>query len=292
MEIIDEDLITTEAVPFLSQNGVHVQVLRLDKIHPVISGNKWFKLKFHLQKAINGQYKAVVTFGGAFSNHIAATAAACAACKIPCIGIIRGEESATYSPTLLNAGKYGMQLIFMERGDYKNKKIPSSLQTGHYYIIPEGGYSMEGAQGAATIPYNKSAYDYVLCAVGTGTMMAGLINGKADHINILGISALKNHQLLEYEVQHLLINKDLPVSINHDYHFGGYAKQKPELISFMNELFGVTGIPTDFVYTGKLFYGARDLIQQNHFPHGSRLLLIHSGGLQGNLSLRKGTLIF
>ena len=292
MDIIDEDLITTETVPFLSQNGVNVHVLRMDKIHPVISGNKWFKLKFHLQKAIEGRYKAIVTFGGAFSNHIVASAAACAIYKIPSIGIIRGEEPSSYSHTLLKAQQYGMRLHFLSRADYKLKTAPSIFATDDYYIIPEGGYSREGTHGAATIPYDKTAFDYILCAVGTGTMMAGLMNGKADQATVLGFSALKNHLLLEKEVQGLLINKDQPVAINHDYHFGGYAKQKPSLLQFMNGLFAATGIPTDFVYTGKLFYAVHDLIHQNYFPTGSRLLLVHSGGLQGNLSLRKGTLIF
>ncbi len=292
MDIIDEDLITTDPIPFLSQNGVNVEVLRLDKIHPAISGNKWFKLKYHLQKFITGHYKALVTFGGAFSNHIAATAAACAANNIPCIGIIRGEEPASHSHTLINARKYGMQLHFISRTDYQNKMLPPAFESHYYYIIPEGGYSEIGAMGAATIPYERAAFDHILCAVGTGTMMAGLMNNKAAHASVLGLSALKNHSLLENEVRTLLTNQDQPVSINHDYHFGGYAKQKPGLISFMNELYSATGIPTDFVYTGKLFYGALELIQNNYFKAGSRLLLIHSGGLQGNLSLRKGTLIF
>lgn len=292
MDIIDEDLIATESVPFLSQNGVNVHVLRLDKIHPVISGNKWFKLKFHLQKAIEGRYKAIVTFGGAFSNHIAASAAACAIYKIPCIGIIRGEEPTAYSHTLLKAQQYGMQLHFLSRAAYQSKKVPSVFATGDYYIVPEGGYSEEGTRGAATIPYDKSAFDYISCAVGTGTMMAGLMNSKANQATVLGFSVLKNHLLLHKEVQYLLVNKDQHVPINHDYHFGGYAKQKPALLQFMNDLFAATGIPTDFVYTGKLFYAVHDLIRQNHFPSGSRLLLVHSGGLQGNLSLRKGTLIF
>lgn len=292
MDIIDEDLITTDAAPFLSQNGVNVQVLRLDSLHPVISGNKWFKLKWHLQKAVEGRYKAVVTYGGAFSNHIAASAAACAMYKIPCVGIIRGEAPSAYSHTLLKAQQYGMQLHFMSRAAYQSKIIPPAFADGNYYIIPEGGYSKEGASGAADIPYNKGAFDYVLCAVGTGTMMAGLINSKTEHARVCGFSVLKNHSQLESEVQRLLIKKDQPVVINHTYHFGGYAKQNPQLIRFMNELFAATGIPTDFVYTGKLFYGAHDLIQQNHFPAGSRLLIVHSGGLQGNLSLRKGTLIF
>ncbi|MCH5718433.1 hypothetical protein [Niabella hibiscisoli] len=156
MDIIDEDLITTEPVPFLSQNGVSVQVLRLDTIHPVISGNKWFKLKYHLRKVIDGNYKAIVTFGGAFSNHIAATAAACAANAIPCIGIIRGETPNSYSHTLLNAQEYGMQLHFVSRADYQNKIIPAAFSGDDYYIIPEGGYSNTGARGAATIPYEKT----------------------------------------------------------------------------------------------------------------------------------------
>lgn len=292
MDIIDEELITTEAVPFLSQNGIDVQVLRLDKIHPVISGNKWFKLKFHLQKALAGNYKAIVTFGGAFSNHIIATAAACAARKISCIGIIRGEEPSSYSHTLLNAKKLGMQLFFISRADYQNKKIPPDFTTDDYYLIPEGGYGEAGAGGAATIPYNKKAFDNVLCAVGTGTMMAGLLNGKEQHTHVSGISVLKNHLLLNNDVQSLLNNKKEPFIIHHDYHFGGYAKHKPELTQFMNELYVETGIPTDFVYTGKLFYGVHDLIQKNYFKNGSRLLVVHSGGLQGNFSLRKGTLIF
>lgn len=292
MNIIDEDLLTTETVPFLSQNGVDVKVLRLDQIHTVISGNKWFKLKFHLQKAVEGHYKAIVTFGGAFSNHLVATAAACAALSIPCNGIVRGEEPPVYSHTLLKAREYGMQLHFMSRADYQTKKIPTAFLSNDYYVIPEGGYGHTGASGAATIRYDKIAFDYVLCAVGTGTMMAGLINSKADHVRVQGFSVLKNHAFLENEVQTLLSNKDQPVDINHDYHFGGYAKKKPPLIDFMNELFFATNIPTDFVYTAKLFYGVYDLIQKSYFQSGSRLLLVHSGGLQGNLSLRKGTLIF
>lgn len=292
MDIIDEDLITTEPVPSLSLKGVNVQVLRLDKIHPEVSGNKWFKLKVHLRKAVEGGYKGIVTFGGAFSNHIAATAAACAMHSIPCAGIIRGEAPLHYSHTLLRAQQLGMQLHFLSRAEYQRRIVPPAFATGDYYIIPEGGYGTEGASGAATISYDKNAFDAVVCAVGTGTMMAGLVNSRPTHTRVIGISTLKNHYLLGDEVKELLIDKDQPVVIHHHYHFGGYAKHNPELIRFMNELFSETGIPTDFVYTGKLFYAVQDLIEQNQFEEGSRLLLIHSGGLQGNLSLRKGTLIF
>ncbi|MCH5598574.1 1-aminocyclopropane-1-carboxylate deaminase/D-cysteine desulfhydrase [Niabella ginsengisoli] len=279
MKIIDEDLIMTEAVPFLSKNGVNVHVLRLDKINPIVSGNKWFKLRFHLEKnACKGCYKSVVTFGGAYSNHIVATAAACENFGIKSIGLIRGEEPKIHSHTLQAAASFGMQFIFLSREDYKEKHVPATFKSEDYYIIPEGGYSLLGAAGAATIPYHKDKYDLVACAVGTGTMMAGLINSKKTASQILGFSTLKNHTNLESEVLNLLLDKNEKMHINHNYHFGGYAKYTAELIQFMNDLFDQTGIPTDFVYTAKLFYGIQELITTGQIKTGSELLLIHSGG--------------
>jgi len=292
MDIIDEDLIKTDHVSFISNETVSAYVLRLDQIHPVISGNKWFKLRFHLQKAREGHFKTIVTFGGAFSNHIVATAAACRSYGFNSIGIIRGEAPKEYSHTLKAAASYGMQLIFISREAYKNKIIPEAINEQEHYIIPEGGYSRTGADGAATIPYNKSMFDTVCCAVGTGTMMAGLINGKSSNTEILGISVLKNNTGIETDIRNLLVNPNDTINIDHRFHFGGYAKHKPELIAFMNTLYSQTGIPTDFVYTAKLFYGVQQLIKENYFLKGSRILIIHSGGLQGNFSLRKGTLIF
>ncbi|GAB3423198.1 1-aminocyclopropane-1-carboxylate deaminase/D-cysteine desulfhydrase [Niabella aquatica] len=292
MDIIDEDLVTTDYIPFLGNGTVSVSVLRLDKIHPVISGNKWFKLRFHLQKAKENNFKTIITFGGAFSNHIAATAAACNSYGFNSIGIIRGEAPKAYSHTLKAAAAAGMQLIFISREAYKNKIIPEAVNKQEHYIIPEGGYSQAGADGAATIPYNRSLFNTVCCAVGTGTMIAGLLNSKSPGTEVLGFSVLKNNTGIEAEIRKILANPNEKVSINHLFHFGGYAKYKPELITFMNTLYAQTGIPTDFVYTGKLFYGVQHLIKENYFSKGSHILIIHSGGLQGNYSLRKGTLIF
>lgn len=288
---IHKDLIATAPIPFLSKNGVIVHVLRLDKIHPVISGNKWFKLRFYLQEAKERGYNHVATFGGAYSNHIVAAAAACAEMGFKSTGIIRGGIPEEFSHTLKTAVSHGMKLIFTPREAYRQKLVPPELNDD-FYIIPEGGYGKKGADGAATIPYNKAAFDTVCCAVGTGTMMAGLMNSKSAAATVLGFSVLKNNLSIGAEVKMLLKDPAVPININHEFHFGGYAKHQPELIRFMNELFCTTGIPTDFVYTAKLFYGVSQLIDRGFFKAGSRLLLVHSGGIQGNLSMRKGTLIF
>ncbi len=277
-----------------SDKNVEVSVLRLDKIHPVISGNKWFKLRFYLDEAKQLQKKTIFTFGGAWSNHIVATAAACKAAGFNSVGIIRGEEAADLSPTLLQANQSGMLLRFISREEYKEKKVPVELQNDEHYFIPEGGYGKKGAAGAATIlDYcERKDFTHYCCAVGTGTMMAGLINGALPHQMIAGISILKNNFAQEEDVKALSDNKERNFTIIHDYHFGGYAKYKPELIEFMNGSYQQTNIPSDFVYTGKLFYAVHDLTGKNFFPPGTRLLVIHSGGLQGNASLSKGTLIF
>ena len=282
------------SLPMLIEKKVAADVLRLDKIHPLISGNKWFKLRFYLDEAKNRHKKTIVTFGGAWSNHILATAAACNISNLKCIGIIRGEEAANLSPTLLLAKEAGMQLLFISREDYSLKKIPGELSSDEYYFINEGGYGMLGAEGAATIlDYcYKENYTHICCATGTGTMMAGIIKGASLDQNIIGISVLKNNTGLADSVKSLLNGKQNTFQIFHDYHFGGYAKHKPELIAFMNSFYQQTNIPTDFVYTGKLFFAITHLINTNFFSPGSKLLLIHSGGLQGNASLSKGTLIF
>jgi 1-aminocyclopropane-1-carboxylate deaminase len=286
--------ITTDRItfPFEKTKEIEVSVLRLDKMHSIISGNKWFKLRFYIKEAIEQQKKGIVTFGGAYSNHIIATAAACKLNGLDSIGIIRGEEASTLSHTLEQAKELGMRLHFISREDYAEKKIPISLNSDQYHFINEGGYGETGAKGAATITeyFNQQDYTHICCAVGTGTMMAGLLN--ASKQKTVGISVMKNNPGLEESVKTLLYDKNKNFDILHDYHFGGYAKQKPALIAFMNEFYQQTGIASDFVYTGKLFYAIADLIQKGFFEKGSRLLLIHSGGVQGNISLGKGTLIF
>jgi 1-aminocyclopropane-1-carboxylate deaminase len=280
-------------LPILQDKKIALEVLRLDKIHPLVSGNKWFKLKYYLEQARQNN-NTIVTFGGAWSNHIVATAAACRQYGLKCIGIIRGEESPTPTRTLIQAKDLGMQFVFSSRDDYTHKKIPEEFKQDAYYIIPEGGYGILGAKGAATIAehYAAAGFSHICCAVGTGTMMAGLILAATDKQTILGISVLKNHFELMDAVRRLTPGLQIQSGINHDYHFGGYARMNSELIAFMNEFFRLTWIPSDFVYTGKLFYAVTDLIKKDYFPAGSKILMVHSGGLQGNASLPGGTLIF
>jgi 1-aminocyclopropane-1-carboxylate deaminase len=277
-----------------SAKNVEVSVLRLDKIHPDISGNKWFKLRYYLEEAKALKKKNILTFGGAWSNHIIATASACQLNGFSATGIIRGEEPAELSPMLTLSREMGMNLIFISRDDYSKRKIPEQINKEDYYIISEGGYGIKGAYGAATIAdfFKKENYSHICCAAGTGTMTAGLIMTSGNQNKIVAISVLKNNFEIEQQVKSLLPEEKIKFDIFHDYHFGGYAKYNPELIQFMNEFYRQSSIPSDFVYTGKLFYGIHDLISKDHFPSGSKLLLIHSGGLPGNASLNKGTLIF
>lgn len=292
MEVPDIGKITTDKIqdPFLQEKNIQLDVLRLDKIHPVISGNKWFKLKYHLANFKAGNYIGIITFGGAWSNHIVATACACYLKKIKCTGIIRGEKPPHLSTTLLEAANYEMGLKFISRDKYAQKISNAFLDTikkefpGHY-IIPEGGAGKEGEKGAGEILQyaDEKNYAHIACSVGTGTMFNGISEAASASQNILGIVALKG-----WKVENETKNAEMFLN----YHFGGYAKYNPTLINFMNEFFRLTNIPTDFVYTGKLAFALFDLIKKDHFPPGSKILMIHSGGLQGNTSLQKGSLIF
>jgi 1-aminocyclopropane-1-carboxylate deaminase/D-cysteine desulfhydrase-like pyridoxal-dependent ACC family enzyme len=280
------------------KNKIDLFLLRLDKIHPDISGNKWFKLKFYLDDAAAQGKKSIVTFGGAWSNHIIAVAAACKLNNLQSTGIIRGEKPKKLSWTLKMASGYGMQLLFITREDYKRKKIPAALSSddNNNYIINEGGYGEKGALGAAAIAdyYQEKQYTHICCAAGTGTMMAGLIKAASPGQQIIGMSVLKNNADLQKETETLLSadERGKNYTFIHDYHFGGYAKKNQLLTDFMNRFYRQTAIPTDFVYTAKLLYGIYDLAEKNFFPPDSKLLIIHSGGLQGNNSLAMGTLIF
>ncbi|TXJ29305.1 MAG: pyridoxal-phosphate dependent enzyme [Chitinophagaceae bacterium] len=285
--------ITVDDVSFFYQKDMEVAVLRLDKLHSVISGNKWFKLRFYLDHAVKQQKKGLLTFGGAWSNHIVATAAACRLQGLQAIGIIRGEEPSLYSAALEEAKQAGMQLHFITRTDYKEKQIPASIDINEYLLVPEGGYGEEGARGASTIlEIPDRSFTHYICAAGTGTMTAGLVNAAPAGSEVISISMLKNNHGLEGMITRLLQPAHNSWQLLHEYSLGGYAKHTPGLLQFMNEFYAGTGIPSDFVYTGKLFYAVSDLIKKSFFPAGSRLLVIHSGGLQGNRSLPKGTLIF
>lgn len=285
-----------DSLPKFSESSIMMDVLRLDLLDPVISGNKWYKLNYYLEEAM-ALGKTIVTFGGAYSNHIVATAAAARKADLKSIGIIRGERAPTLSPTLIQARDLGMEFIFTSRKDYMDKTIPETITSSEqeFYIIPEGGRGHLGMKGAKDILLeNKTdAYTHIVSAVGTGTTLAGLAAAANKGQQIIGISTLKNNFLLEADVEELLPpDKKNIVSILHDYHFGGYAKRTEELIRFMNDFFRQTAVPTDFVYTGKMVYAAMDLVRKQYFPPDSKILLVHTGGLKGNRSLPKGTLIF
>ncbi len=278
----------------MSEKGLFAEVLRLDLLHPLVSGNKWYKLRYYLEEARNQNKDRLVTFGGAWSNHILATAAAGKLYGFKTTGIIRGEKPANLSDSLQQAAELGMELIYLSREDYRLKAVPENIDLAASQLIPEGGFGHTGARGASTITdhTDTEAYTHICCAVGSGTMMAGLMNAVKGSTIITGISAMKNNHDLEKAVAALLKEPAIPPVIHHDYHFGGFAKHTPALLDFMNELYRSTGIPTDIVYTGKLFFAFHELAGKNYFPPGSKILLIHSGGLQGNRSLPNGSLIF
>ena len=294
------DSITVDEVniPAFKEKNIQVSVLRLDKIDPVISGNKWFKLKYYLEDAKKQKKGHIVTFGGAYSNHIVATAAMGKECGFRTSGIIRGEQPQKLSHTLLESMKYGMRLFFTSREDYRSKRLPDEIRelSSEIYLINEGGYGMPGARGAAEIldHCHKERFSHLACAVGTSTMMAGLVKASLPHQETIGISVTNEKASLKEGLFNLLSleERDKQFQLVTGYQFGGYANHKIELINFMNELYKETSIPTDFVYTGKLFFAVFDMIRTDLFPNNSNILIVHSGGLQGNFSLSKRTLIF
>ncbi len=295
MQGLNEKAISTDPVIFSSaaEKNIGVAVLRLDRIHPVISGNKWFKLKYYLADAEKIPARTIISFGGPWSNHIVAVAAAGKLFSLRTIGLIRGERPQNLSATLQEAVSYGMDLHFLNRNDYRSKKLPDQMAAPGYYLIPEGGYGPFGAAGASDIfqLVTPGRYTHICCAAGTGTMAAGLINAAMPGQTTVVVNVLKNPSLKK-NIDALLKSPATPWVIIPDHHFGGYAKYSGELIAFMNDFYRRTNIPSDFVYTAKLFFAVEDLVRKDFFPAGSSLLIIHSGGLQGNASLKKGTLIF
>lgn len=290
--------VNIDTVKYSAIQTVDISLLRLDKIHPVISGNKWFKLKEYLKLAIEGNKKGIITFGGAWSNHIVATAGATHLAGLSSIGIIRGEEPARYSQTLQDALAFGMDLRFLSRAAFREAgKAPGTFlpETNDWIIVPEGGKGESGVAGASAIldlVPDLDIYTHICCAVGTGTMLAGLTNAARPWQKLVGISTLKGEDELTAEVSAMLKPGAARFSIFFEYHFGGYAKHPPALVDYMNQFFRQTRIPTDIVYTSKLLFGIEQLLNSGYFPENSKVLVIHSGGLQGNRSLKAGELLF
>lgn len=272
----------------LNVHGMQLTIRRLDLVHPQISGNKFFKLKYNFLQAQQQEFKKLLTFGGAYSNHIAATAFAAHQFGFESIGIIRGEElkEKPLNPTLKTAQDFGMQLHFVSREDYRRKQQPDFLaelqqQFPDHYVIPEGGTNTLAIQGCQEIlkPEDRQ-FDVICCAVGTGGTITGLIEASQNHQHVLGFSALKGTFLTE-DVAKLTSKKNWQIMDN--YCCGGYAKTTAELIQFIQNFEAEYGIPLEQIYTGKMLMGLTELIAKGYFPAGSKLLVIHTGGMQGKI---------
>ena len=290
------DPMTIDPITSFSSSVVESSILRLDKLHPIVSGNKWFKLRYYIEDAIANKATTIASFGGPYSNHLVALAFAAKENNLKSIGYVRATKEDTLTPSLQEALAYGMQLEFMGRTHFqaiKNDLLKANNKENAVYFIDEGGYGELGAKGAATI-LNEYCKDYttIIAAVGTGTMLAGLIQAAAPHQNIIGIPVLKNEKSIESEIKTLLKDSTKQFTLLHNFHQGGYAKTNPALIAFMNQLWETEKIPSDIVYTGKLLMAVEILLKENYFKAGTKIIVIHSGGLQGNRSLPAGTLLY
>ena len=268
-------------------NAISVQIKREDLIHPFVSGNKFRKLKYNLLQAKTENHDTLLTFGGAFSNHIAAVAFAGKEKGFKTIGIIRGDElegKVDENPTLSFAQNCGMQLEFISREEYRLKSEVSFIENlkqkfGSFYLIPEGGTNDLAIKGCQEILTPEDAdFDYICCSIGTGGTISGIINSVLPHQKVLGFPALKGDFLKE-EICNFVQNENWELLT--DYHFGGYGKVNEALIQFINQFYTENQIPLDPIYTGKMVFGVIDLIQKNYFPAESKILLIHTGGIQG-----------
>ncbi|PWH84505.1 1-aminocyclopropane-1-carboxylate deaminase [Algibacter marinivivus] len=284
----------------LLNQPVELFIKREDKIHPFVSGNKYRKLKYNLLDAKKKGFETLLTFGGAYSNHIAAVASAGSLLGFKTVGVIRGDElkeKIASNSTLSFAKEKGMQFKFVSREAYRNKVSETFLNSlkdefGEFYTIPEGGTNPLAVKGCEDIlSEDDKTFDYICCAVGTGGTISGLINCSKPSQQVLGFPALKGNFLKE-DISKFA--KQSNWKLITEYHFGGYAKINEDLVTFINQFKLNYNVPLDPVYTGKMLFGIMDLIEKKYFPKGSKVLVIHTGGLQGitgmNEVLRKKNL--
>ena len=285
--IFKPELSVNQVITLDPKLDIKLFLKREDEIHPVISGNKFRKLKYNLVEAKTQNFNTLLTFGGAFSNHIAAVAGAGQGFGINTIGVIRGEEledKIDLNPTLKFAKQCGMHFKFVPRDVYRNKTSNDFIKLlktefGDFYLLPEGGTNSLAIKGCEEILTEQdNDFDYICCSVGTGGTVSGLINCSKPSQQILGFSALKGDFLKEDIGKFAKKNNWKLIT---EYHFGGYAKINEALISFINEFKRNYQIPLDPIYTGKMMFGVFDLIYIGFFPKGSKILAIHTGGLQG-----------
>ncbi|MET3980839.1 1-aminocyclopropane-1-carboxylate deaminase [Mucilaginibacter sp. UYP25] len=273
-----------------AEKGLQVFIKRDDLIHPIISGNKWRKLKYLLQKAQALNKTHLVTFGGAYSNHLLATAAAAAKFGFKATGIVRGEE--VQNDTLFLCKLHGMQLLFTDRESYRDKQAlfhKFFADDEQAFFIDEGGASAEGAKGVSELVQElPQTYDHIFCACGTGTTAAGIINGLTAaglSTQFNAIPVLKNGGFMRDEINRFLTSA-ANYTLHLDYHFGGYGKTTPDLIQFIKQFVSETGILIEPIYTGKMLYAIYDLAAKDYLAPGSKILAIHSGGIWGLLGMK------
>lgn len=271
----------------IKNSSVKVFIRREDLIHPFISGNKYRKLKYNLLQAKKENQTTLLTFGGAFSNHIAATAFAGKENGFKTIGIIRGEElypKIDENPTLKFAKQCGMEFVFVSREEYRLKDTQEFIDKlknhlGSFYIIPEGGTNYLAVKGCEEIISKEdSIYDFICCAIGTGGTISGIINSALDNQKVLGFPSLKG-DFLQKDISKFASRNNWDLIL--DYHFGGYGKVSEELILFINQFYKEHKVPLDPIYNGKMVFGVIDLIDKKYFPENTKILLIHTGGIQG-----------
>ncbi|MFT6064241.1 MAG: 1-aminocyclopropane-1-carboxylate deaminase [Paraglaciecola sp.] len=285
-------------LPILEEKKVELSIKREDLIHPFVSGNKFRKLKYNLKEAKKLKKKALLTFGGAYSNHIAATAVAGKLAGFKTFGIIRGEElgknlteTIAENATLREAHNNGMKLQFVSREDYRQKTSFGFIEKlknkwGDFYLIPEGGTNILAVKGCEEILTEEDKqFNYICSALGTGGTISGLINSLGKQQKVIGFPALKGNFLSEEIKKYTIKRKNW--SLQKEYHFGGYAKYNEELIRFINEFKMDTNVLLDPIYTGKMVFGIIDLIKKDKFAEGTKILAIHTGGIQGIEGINK-----
>jgi 1-aminocyclopropane-1-carboxylate deaminase len=276
--------------PLLKQKEIQLFVKRIDLIHPFVSGNKYYKLKYNLLKAEKQNTDTILTFGGAYSNYIAATAFSANKKGFKSIGIIRGEETLPLNDTLYFAKENSMELHYVSREEYRQKHTEGFINKlkdkfNDFYLIPEGGTNNLAIKGTEEILEVNDTHPFICTAIGTGGTISGIINSTSDNQKVLGFPSLKGSEDLEKDIRSWTNKQNYKLIT--DYHFGGYAKISEELIQFILDFYQKNNIPLDAIYTGKMMFGILDLIAKDYFPKGSSVLAIHTGGLQGNKGMNE-----
>lgn len=278
---------------FLEEKQISLYVKRDDLLHPFINGNKWFKLKYNLIKAADDNINQLLTFGGAYSNHISSFSYACKLFRFDGIVVIRSEEYPKLNPTLEFVINNGVKIHYISRKMYRNKYDENLLnelknQYGDFFLIPEGGSNQLAVDGCSEIVSNiELDFDFICAACGTAGTLTGIAKSLKENQKAIGVAVLKGADFLIDEVKRLSQNQKLNFEILLNYHFGGYAKFTDELINFIKEFYIKHQIILEPIYTGKLFFAVYDLIEKEYFPRNSRIVVYHSGGLQGYQGLKK-----